>query len=237
MTTAETPSVILTELIGDAAISDGLVVGLSDIESEMLFRSGRTRTYLAGEHVFRQGEAHTGIFIIRSGLVRVYYAAPSGREITLAHWSPPNFVGGPELFGRGTHQWSGVTLEASELQLIPGNELRALATSSPTLALNLLDGLSGKARCYSLVLQMLGTRSVLERLAYLILTLAREREGTLKVDRRLSHASIATVIGSTRQWVSMALRRFRKDGSIDLDDEGRIIVRNARELEVLADAE
>ena len=58
--------------------------------------------------LFRQGEEHRGILVLRQGVVRSFYQAPSGREITLAHWAPGNFVGGPEIFGGGVHVWSMV---------------------------------------------------------------------------------------------------------------------------------
>src|ERR1700741_2894622 len=54
------------------------------------------------------GVKHDGIYLIESGRIRVFYTSPQGREITLAYWHVGNFVGGPEVFGTGIHQWSGV---------------------------------------------------------------------------------------------------------------------------------
>ncbi|MEM7696109.1 MAG: Crp/Fnr family transcriptional regulator [Pseudomonadota bacterium] len=227
-------TVILTELIGGPPVTDGLVAGLSEAEAALLFQKGRPLKLARGDHVFRQGEQHTGIFIIRTGSVRVYYSAPSGREITLAHWAPPNFVGGPELFGNGVHDWSGVALEPTEVVLIPGADLRALVLTTPKLGVNLIEGLVGKARCYSWVLQMLGTRSVLERLAYLLLTLSVPHADGRRIERRLSHADIASVVGASRQWVSSALERFRTQNLVTVDDAGRFVIVNARSLKELA---
>src|SRR5690606_14479745 len=129
------------------------------------------RSYAAHESVFTQGETHRGIFLIESGRVRTFYSGPSGREVTLAYWTPGHFVGGPEVFGKGVHMWSAVTAEPSRLSFLPGSAIRHLVERMPAFAVCLIDALSAKGKCYSAHLQMLGTRSVLERLAQLLLIL------------------------------------------------------------------
>ena len=41
----------------------------------------------------------------------------------------------------------------------------------PTLAIGIIEGLTFKGKCYSALAQMLGTRSITERLAHLLLHL------------------------------------------------------------------
>ena len=97
----------LSESLIDASDSPNIISRLS-AEDYMRVRSrGREFDVEPGKTVFLQGEEHDGIFIIETGSVRTYYVGPSGREITLAYWTPGHFVGGPEVFGRGTHIWSG----------------------------------------------------------------------------------------------------------------------------------
>ena len=55
---------------------------------------------------------------------------------------------------------------------LPGAALRGLALQSATIAVALLDALAFKARCYSAMAQMLGTRSVTERLQRLLIFLS-----------------------------------------------------------------
>jgi CRP/FNR family transcriptional regulator, cyclic AMP receptor protein len=58
---------------------------------------------------------------------------------------------------------SAVATRRSTVICLPGEGLRDLAREIPDLALQLLDALSFKARCYSSLAQMLGTRSLSER--------------------------------------------------------------------------
>ncbi|MGV7218243.1 Crp/Fnr family transcriptional regulator [Bradyrhizobium sp. UFLA05-112] len=206
---------------------DGLNVGahfldrLSATQKARVQAAGRTVVVPQGAMVFGQGEGHDGIFIIRRGQVRVYYTAPSGREITLAYWTPGHFIGGPEISGGGIHMWSGIAIETCEITVLSGAALAKLLTDMPTFALALIDGLIAKGKCYSSMAQMLGTRSVIERLAQLLLNLS-ELHGnpdgdTIVIDRKITHDQIAAMVGSTRQWVTMMLKRFQNRRIIAID--------------------
>lgn len=186
---------------------------LPDQERKRIVAAGRDLVVPQGSAVFNQGDAHDGIFIIRKGQVRVYYTAPSGREVTLAYWTPGHFVGGPEISGGGVHMWSGIAMEPCEITALPSTSLQTLLAEMPSFALALIDGLVAKGKCYSSMAQMLGTRSVIERLAQHLLNLAElhgVRDGhTVLINRRITHDQIAAMVGSTRQWVTMMLKRFQ----------------------------
>ena len=182
--------------------------------------SGRQLVFKPGESVFSQGDAHAGIFIIDQGRVRVFYTAPSGREITLAYWTPGHFCGGPEISGGGVHIWSGQALDECRITLLPSTALHGLITQVPNFALCLIEGLVAKGKSYSAMAQMLGTRSVIERLAQFLLNLG-ELYGVadgraIIINRKITHDQIAAMVGSTRQWVTMMLSRFQKKGLVSV---------------------
>jgi CRP/FNR family cyclic AMP-dependent transcriptional regulator len=227
-------------VLSDHGLDFDLLNGLTGEERQMLFACGRRIEVKSGVHLFRQGEPHAGVFVILIGKVRTYYVGPNGREITLAHWRPGNFVGGPELFGRGEHIWSGVTQGPASLLAMPGAELRELTERIPRLAINLVDALVAKGRCYSIVLQMLGTRSVTQRLAHLLLVMGEFQFGTqpreaIRLKHHLSQDEMATIVGATRQWVSAALEKFRRAGIIEAAPGKRIRV--VRPLDLLGIAQ
>ena len=189
-------------------------------EYKMLQNIGTELEVLAGETVFFQGDQHTGIFLIELGAVRTFYIGPNGREITLAHWSRGHFVGGPEIFGGGNHIWSGIATEDCRLLKLGGAAFRNQVEKSNVLATCLLEGSIQKGKCYSALLQMLGTRSVIERLAQLLLILSESesytKNGHAVISRAFTHEELASMVGATRQWVTMTLDKFRKAGAIDL---------------------
>lgn len=232
------PSLRLCDVEDPAGGRPGLFAGLSERERRHVEAQAVARTVRAGEAVFRQGDRHEGIYVILSGAVRVFYTAPSGREITLAYWSPGNFVGGPELYGQALHVWSGMAVRDAELLGLRGEQVRRLVREVPAFASNLVEALVEKSRCFSAVIRMLGTRSVTGRLAHLLLAIgsfdATPTPRGLLLGRPLTHEELAKMVGATRQWVSTSLERFRAQGLVEVRRH-RIVLRDEHGLRDLAD--
>ena len=227
-------SLLLTENGRSLGGGPSLFEALSPSERETVLSHGKTRVFFRGQTLFNQGARHDGIFLIQTGRVRVFYTAPSEREITLAYWHPGNFVGGPNVFGDSVHQWSGVAVTDTSVVQLPGRALRKLVVEVPNLAIGLIEGLTFKGRCYSALAQMLGTRSITERLAHLLLHLVdlygvKDNDGIL-IGAAFTHADIAHMVGATRQWVTISLKRMH-DKDIVLSRKSRIIVRRPDLLE------
>jgi len=207
-------SLLLTEnqqLIGGPP---SLMEQLTSRERDIVLKQGRRKVLSRGQTLFSQGAKHDGIFLIESGRIRVFYSSPLGREITLAYWHAGNFVGGPEVFDSGIHQWSGVASSNCSVVQLPGKELRTLATEIPSLAIGLIEGLAFKGKCYSALAQMLGTRSITQRLAHLLLQLmdlygVEDPDGVV-IAAAFTHADLAHMVGATRQWVTISLKRMQK---------------------------
>lgn len=210
--------ILLSEGSDPLPAQSSLIERLSPADRERVRQFGRPRDFARGETLFAQGDLHDGIMIIESGLVRSFYTAPSGREITLAYWLPGNFVGGPELFGGGQHIWTAMAVRRSVVTILPGQGLRDLVRSVPDLALAFIDALVFKGKCYSSLAQMLGTRSLGERLRQLLLHMVRtygvEDEKGILIAAHFTHAEMANLIGGTRQWVTISLNRLEKQGLI-----------------------
>ncbi len=223
----EPSALFLSEYFTELNEGAGFLNQLSPAESDTLRSAASTRTLERGDGLFFQGDRHTGVWIIESGRIRTYYAGPSGREITLAYWTPGHFVGGPEVFGGGRHIWSGDAMETTNLLFVSGASLRALIAKSPGVALSIIDGLVAKGKCYSALVQMLGTRSVSERLEHLLVILAntqgKEVDGALVIDRTITHEQLASIVGATRQWVTMSLEKLQKRGVLEMSRK-RIVI-------------
>jgi CRP/FNR family cyclic AMP-dependent transcriptional regulator len=226
-TAGTTPSLLLTESQQAIGGPPSLMDKLTAQERDTVLKQGRRKVLNRGQTLFSQGARHDGIFLIESGRIHVFYTSPLGREITLAYWHAGNFVGGPEVFGGGTHQWSGVASTNCSVVQLPGRELRALATEIPNLAIGLIEGLTFKGKCYSALAQMLGTRSVTQRLAHLLLHLmdlygVEDPEGVV-IAAAFTHADIAHMVGATRQWVTISLKRMQ-DKQIVRTKRSQIVV-------------
>jgi CRP/FNR family transcriptional regulator, cyclic AMP receptor protein len=119
--------------------------------------------------------------------------------------------------------------------VLPGRPLRELAATIPDLALGLIDALAFKATCYSTVAQMLGTRSIGERLAQLLMFLANtygiDEPNGIFIAASFSHSDLAHLVGATRQWVTISLTRLQKAGVVQYR-RGMLLIRKPDQLAV-----
>ena len=201
--------------------SPPLLAGLSPSSRDALRVLGRDRSFAPSDILFKQGDRHDGIFLIEKGLVRSYYMSEDGRELTLGFWGDGNYVGGPQLFGEGQHAWTSEAQCPTRCVFLPARELRKMVEQRSDVAIALLDALVQKSECYSALLQLLATHSMKVRLARLLAMLATSGNGR---SIRLTHGQLAGMIGSTRQWVSQALRLLERQDLIQKKVDGSICV-------------
>lgn len=222
-------SVSLLEL----ASSPSILGHLTESEKVEVLSLGRRMEYATGDTFFCQGDPHDGIHMIEKGRVRSFYTSPAGKEITLAYWTAGNFVGAPDMYSDGEYMWTSEAIEPSRATWLAGDVLFTLVRQIPNLALGLIDGLIYKGKCYSSLLQLMGTSSMSMRLAHLLLALmdtpSEEEPERFLISKRFSHAELANMVGSTRQWVSCTLKRFEDDRLIAFDGTS-IVVRRPDEL-------
>jgi CRP/FNR family cyclic AMP-dependent transcriptional regulator len=183
---------------------------------------------LEGETLFAQGEAHKGIYLIQNGLIRTFYTSPAGREITLAYWQAGNIVGTPQVFSTNVHQWSGIASTETSALAFRGKDVFDLMQRIPIFAIGLVEALEFKGKCLSALVQMLGTRSVAERLAMLLYNLAdlhgvKEKDGIV-IGEPFTHEVLAQMVGASRQWVTMTLDRMRNEGLIRVGKRRTVIL-------------
>lgn len=210
--------IMLTESEGLIRKVPKLLADLSESDCRGVLDIGRQVVFEADQPVWRQGDIHEGIYLIDSGRIRTFYLAPSGREVTLAYWFADNFVGAPDMFGGGSHIWCSSATQKTVTTFLPGPALRKLALERAPIAVAILDALAFKARCYSAMAQMMGTRSATERLERLLAFLATvygmKGDDGIMITASLTHAELANLIGSTRQWVTVQFARLQERGIV-----------------------
>lgn len=196
-------------------------------ERDMFLSRCTRHQFKAGEDLFAQGEPDTRSYLIRSGTVKTYYVAASGKEITLPDWSDGALIGGPNGFReRRSHVWSAQAVNDVVVEQIRGRDLEELSLRLPRLAHYLIEVLVWKLYVVSVLLQSFGTQSVPTRIAHLLLKLC-EQYGVssahgITIGRRFSHDELGQMVGATRAWVTLALKGLKKEGLITT--QGRDIV-------------
>lgn len=229
----DSAGIMLVESEGLIRNERGFLDSLDDADRQKLLAIGRAVTFAPDQPVWRQGDNHQGIYLIESGRVRTFYVAPTGREVTLAYWFAGNFVGGPNIFGGGQHMWCSSAVRQTTAIFLPAAALRTLTLQNASVAVALLDALAFKARCYSAMAQMMGTRSATERLERLLRFLVAvhgiKGDKGILIGASFTHAELASLIGSTRQWVTVQFGRLQQKG-VARYNRGMITVQRPEEL-------
>lgn len=197
-----------------------LLVKLLTLDPQTRAAIAKLRKYPAGKLLFQQSDRQKGLYVIKSGTVRAFYTAPSGREITLAYWQEGDMLGADRLYEGGVFRWSCQTVTPTEAYAILETDMRTLVAEVPELAVAITEALSFKVQWLSSLVQVLGTESVSRRLGYLLDTLCElygvESEHGIAINAPFTHEDLAAMVGASRQWVTMALDRFQARGVLKL---------------------
>lgn len=183
--------------------------------------------------VFEQGEPGRLVYLVKSGRVRIARSTQDGNDLTIALLGPGDLFGEEVAFHEVARSTFAVCLEESVLCTANGKDLFELITRHAALAVNIARYL-GEQRDQALsAAEDLAYLKVPERITRLLERLAGEygtpvAGGTL-IDMALTHADIASLVGSTRETVSLHIKRLENEGRIRSESR-RIVLNDASPL-------
>jgi CRP/FNR family transcriptional regulator len=168
--------------------------------------------------VFDQGDPTRTVFLIKRGKVRITRLTADGKDVTVAVLGAGDIFGEETLFDDVPRTTHAVCIEESLLCTANADDLFALLSRNPILALNVAKILNERLLDASATMEDLAYARVPDRIVNLFERLADEHGvpaagGTL-IDVRLTHADIASLIGSTRETVSLEMSGLIKAGRI-----------------------
>jgi CRP/FNR family transcriptional regulator len=181
-----------------------------------------TCLYPRKAYVFDQGDPSRLVYLVKRGKVRLTRLTPDGKEVTVAVLGAGDLFGEETLFADTPRTTHAVCIEETLLCSAKADDLFALLSDSPALALNVAKVLSDKLLDASATMEDLAYANVPDRIMHLLNRLASEHgvetaSGGVLLDVRLTHADIASLIGSTRETVSLELSHLAKAGRIAYD--------------------
>jgi CRP-like cAMP-binding protein len=197
-----------------------LFSSLEDADLRALAPYLRERRFNRGALVLMQGEQGDSLYLIAEGQVKVVLIGEDGREVILSVMGPGSFFGEMSLIDEQPRSANVVAMQDSVLLQLRREDFQARVRSSPEVALGLIRELSQRLRRADETIGGLALRDVNGRLASLLLELAGEEDGT-RITRRLTHATIAQMVGASRETVSRSLKTLATAGVIRM--EGREI--------------
>lgn len=185
------------------------------------------RSFAKGEVLFLEGAPNSGLYLVKSGRIRIFKSSPDGREQVLLTAGAGATFNDVPVFDGGPNPASASALEPSIVCIVPGETLLALVADCPA-ARSIIELFAARLRHLSTVVEDLSFRSVVSRLAKMLLDSAVAEGGQSPVPR-LTQDEMATIIGSVRDVVGRALRTLQKMNAIKIEGQ-RILITDPEKL-------
>ena len=203
----------------------GSIPYFSALSPEAIGRISREtmeRSFARGEVLFLEGEPCQGLYVVKTGRVRIFKSSPEGREQVLLTAGAGTTFNEVPVFDGGANPASASALEPATVYIIPEKTMLSLLAGCPA-AKSIIKLFAGRLRHLTSVVEDLSFRSVVSRLARLLLDLAVAQEGSSPVPR-LTQEEMATMVGSVRDVVGRALRTLEKSGAIKLEGQRLLVI-------------
>lgn len=194
-----------------------LFAGLETEQRRLLLDNHRSLTLDKDQHLILQQEESQGLFVLRSGLMKVRNMGINGEESVLAVLGPGEVCGEMASLSRmGVRSADVITLTACSLLLLQATPFATMLRSDPGLALALAklqsDRLRDLHRRFS-VANADATTRMLATLADLAAKTAPGAPPTAAIPP-LSHRELASLSGLARETASRVLGNMRKSGVV-----------------------
>ena len=185
-------------------------------------------TVKKGEQIYAMDDQVDSLFVIHSGLVKIYRLSDTGKEQVIRVLRPGDFLGELALFSHSPMGDYGEALETSTMCVIEGAKLKGLMGKYPTIAFKILEELSQRLEKTEQLLEDISLHSVERRLAQTLLDLSA---GTNQIDLEMSKRDLASQMGMTQETLSRKLSAFQEAGLIEQFGHRRILIVNRKGLE------
>lgn len=205
---------------------------LSAVELQRVVDVARERAYPRNSVILFEDDPGDALYVVANGQVKVVLIGEDGREVILSVMGPGEFFGEMSLLDDEPRSAHVIAMEDSSLAVLRREDFEGLLTSSPQIALALLRELSRRLRRADEKVGSLVLLDVQGRVARLLLDMAGE-EGGERITRRLTHHTIAQMIGSSRETVSRTMRDLTDKGLIAVQRRD-IVIRDRAALEAAA---
>jgi CRP/FNR family transcriptional regulator, cyclic AMP receptor protein len=212
-----------------AELSEALIVRLAT--------SSTVTDYRRRRFIYRTGDKADGLYVIARGRVKISrIEEATSREAVINILAAGSLFGESSLYGEGTREKCAVAYENTRLLCMPVEEFQ--------------KGMTEHRDLYDYTFRLIGQRlveterrvadfaldAIPARLEKLLIDFSRrygvrENNGVL-IDLCLPHREIASLVGSTRESVTVRLNAMKREGIIDIVNR-KILIKRPESLAVM----
>ena len=198
-----------------SASPEGLLATLNPT-LQPLAQRGAIRNYKKNSVIINEGDVGESLFILLQGRVKVYATDDSGREITYGNIDAGDYFGEMSLDG-GPRSASVITVEPCVCSVVTRSSVRDHLAVEPDFAMELVVQVIRRARAATETARKMALLDVYGR----VISTLESEEGPGRPEapvllQQITHQSIASRVGASREMVSRLLKDLEKGGYIEL---------------------
>jgi CRP/FNR family transcriptional regulator len=214
-------------VLGELAPEDvNAIAGLAEV-----------RKVARGAPLFSEGQPAEGLFVVRTGELKLVKTARDGREQILYLARPGRPITEGLRFDGGTYAASAVAMRQASALLIENGALGALGERRPQVLRALVDLRARRVDRLLALISDLSLRTVPARLASFLCTLVAQRsargEDPRTLVRDLTTETVAGRLGTVREEISRGLALLEREGAVKVSPDV-IVVEDLARLEAIA---
>ena len=199
---------------------------LSPEEAEALRARSASAAYATGDLVFGPTQAPQSVYLLESGLVRIYRTSDAGDETTFGYVNPGEIFGELAAFDECARESWAQAAKPSVVWRVTRDAMRAVLQRHPGIVVQVTKQIGSRLKRVETRVEDLVFRDVRSRLSRVLIQLADDfgrpvAEGRL-IDLDVTQEELATLVGATRQTVNATLRDMEREAL--LGRQGRLFV-------------
>jgi CRP/FNR family transcriptional regulator, global nitrogen regulator len=194
------------------------------------------RVYQPGDAIYNEGEYGDALYILISGVVKLFRPYSGSKEATLRLLKPWDIFGHLAFAGEATQRAYAEAVTECKVTKVPKIFMERAIRREPRAALKMMTLLELRLVQYEELVKCLLPRETEVRLANLLPVLAqkfgeRGEDGrSVTIDLRLTHQDLAAMVASTRESVTKVLNDMRNRSVVEIEG-GRITLKDYAALE------
>jgi len=176
--------------------------------------------------IYSAGDTAGTVYILKEGRIRIIRYSEDGRELTVDILEPGDIFGELTMAGEEERETDAVAMEDSFICAIKRKDFEDFISKMPNLSLSITKWMGLRLRKIETRFNDIIFQDVRTRLITIFKDLS-EKYGVpasngRKIAIHLSHKEIASLIGATRETVTLELNNLKRSGEILID--GKYII-------------
>jgi CRP/FNR family transcriptional regulator len=170
--------------------------------------------------IFLAGDPCEGLYIIRTGRVKLVRSSSAGKEQILKILGAGDLLGFEVFYNGPSYENTAMVMDDAELCYIGKDDFFKILEAEPGVSRQLIMSMGMELKLAYERIGDLGLFNAREKLAHLLYTLAVEygvtEDGGVRLHLTLSRLEIAELLGITQETSIRLLKTFKEEGVLEI---------------------